>query len=177
MGHICGMGTAELPGGAFQFEAVIVPHRSLSPAGLRWVLGILLLLSGVVSAGLWYLGAWPVIGFTGIEAVLAVWLLHRNATGTKATELLLLSDAGLLVVRTDRAGRRRERRLSGEWLRADLEERPGQVPALLLRDRGKRMEVGAALGEAEKRQLATALQDAIHRQRHPVFDNPQLRGT
>jgi hypothetical protein len=37
------------------------------------------------------------------------------------------------------------------------------------------MEVGAALGEAEKRQLATALLQALERQRNPLFDNPQLR--
>ena len=37
------------------------------------------------------------------------------------------------------------------------------------------MEVGAELGEAEKRDLAEALNLALHRHRNPVFDNPQLR--
>jgi len=169
------MSTAEAPDGAVRFEAVIVPHRSLGPAGLRWVVGSLLVLSGMISVGLWYLGAWPVIGFTGLELLLVVWLVYRNAAGAKATEMLLLSDTGLLVVRTDASGRRWERRLDGYWLRAGLQDRAGRAPALVLQDRGKRMEVGAALGEDEKRQLAAALQDAIHRQRNPVFDNPQLR--
>ena len=89
--------------------------------------------------------------------------------------MLLLSDEGLRVVRTDMAGRRVERRLQSAWLRAGLEERPGRVPALWLSDRGGRMEVGAELGEAEKRDLAAALAAALHRHRNPVFDNPQLR--
>jgi uncharacterized membrane protein len=160
---------------AVRFEAVIVPHRSLSPAGLRWVLGSVLALSGLVAAGLWFVGAWPVMGFTGFEALLAVWLVGRNVREAKASEMLLLSDSGLLVVRTDAAGRRWEGRLGGYWLRAHLEERPGRTPALVLQDRGQWIEVGAALGEDEKRQLAAALREAIDRQRNPVFDNPQLR--
>src|SRR3954469_5018615 len=172
------MSAADVPGEAVHFEAVIVPHRSLSPAGLRWVLGSLLVLSGVISTGLWYLGAWPVIGFTAAGLVLAICLVCRNMADAKATEMLILSDAGLVVVRTDVSGRRSERRLDPHWLRAGLEERPGATPALVLRDRARRrLEVGAALGAEEKQQLAAALQDAIYRQRHPVFDNPQLRGS
>ncbi|MBV8912589.1 MAG: DUF2244 domain-containing protein [Acetobacteraceae bacterium] len=169
------MSTADAEGRT-SFEALIVPHRSLSRAGLRWVVASLLVLSLVISIALWWLGAWPVIGFIGLEALLAIWLVHRNATGAKASELLLLSDSGLLVVRTDPSGRRSERRLDGCWLRARLEEQPGRPLALMLQNRGERLEVGAALGEIEKRQLAAALQEAIHRQRNPVFDNPQLRG-
>jgi len=160
---------------AVRFEAVIVPHRSLGPAGLRWVLGSLLGLSAIVSAGLWYLGAWPVIGFSGASVLLAAWLLRRNARAARAAEIILLSDSGLRVIRTDGRGGRDEEVLRPYWLRASLEERPGRTPALLLRDGGSRIEVATALGEEEKRQLAAALRDALHRQRNPVFDNPQLR--
>jgi hypothetical protein len=34
--------------------------------------------------------------------------------------------------------------------------------------------VGSCLGAAEKRELAAALEDALHRWRNPRFDNPQL---
>ena len=157
------------------FEAVIIPHRSLTRAGLRRLVGFICVLSTVISLGLWYIGAWPVVGFNGAEIALALVLLRRNARASRASELLLLSDEGLRVVRTDMAGRRVERRLQSAWLRAGLEERPGRVPALWLSDRGGRMEVGAELGEAEKRDLALALVAALHRHRNPTFDNPQLR--
>lgn len=157
------------------FEAVIIPHRSLTRAGLQWLVGFICLLSTMISVGLWFIGAWPVIGFNGAEITLAVVLLRRNARAARASEMLLLSDDGLRVVRTDMAGRRVERRLQPAWLRAELEERAGRAPALWLSDRGGRMEVGAELGEAEKRDLATALAAALHRHRNPVFNNPQLR--
>ncbi len=163
------------PHSSAAFEAVIIPHRSLTRAGLRWLVGVICLLSTLISLGVWYIGAWPVIGFNGAEIALALVLLRRNARASRASEMLLLSDEGLRVVRTDMAGRRVERRLQSAWLRAGLEERPGRVPALWLSDRGGRMEVGAELGEAEKRDLAAALAAALHRHRNPVFDNPQLR--
>jgi uncharacterized membrane protein len=157
------------------FEAVIVPHRSLGPRGLRWLALSLAGLSALVAFGLWLAGAWPVIGFTGGEVALAVWLLRRNALGARAMELLLLSDRGLAVIRVDPAGRRSERLLPSNWLRADLETRPGRTPALILRASGLALEVAASLGEDEKRSLAAELQNALHRQRHPTFDNAQLR--
>lgn len=158
-----------------EFEAVIIPHRSLSRVGLQWLVGFICVLSTIISVGLWFLGAWPVIGFNGAEIALAVVLLRRNARASRASELLLLSDEGLRVVRTDMGGHRVERNLKPTWLRAILEERPGRTPALWLSDRGSRMEIGAELGEAEKRDLAAALASALHRHRNPRFDNPQLR--
>lgn len=157
------------------FEAMVVPHRSMGRRGLRWLTGTLLVLSGGVSLGLWYAGAWPVIGFTGAEFMLIAWLLRRHAKEVRRTEMLLLSEQGLRVVRTDGDGRRWEQVLSSGWLRAGLEERQGRAPALMVHSQGAQLEVGAALGEQEKRHLAAALSTALDRQRNPVFDNPQLR--
>ena len=156
------------------FEALITPHRSLGSAGLRRLVAFILAVSSVVSTGLWFAGAWPVIGFNGAEIALAVILLRRNARERHSTERLLLSARGLRVIRTDPAGRSTERRLEGAWLNAVLQERTGRAPALLLIERGRQLEVGADLGEAEKRSLADALRAALHAQRNPRFDNPQL---
>ena len=161
--------------GTAVFEAIITPHRSLSPAGLRRLVALLLLLSAGISTGLWFIGAWPVVGFNGAEMLLAVVLLRRNAREKGQEERLVLSDTGLHIVRTDLRGRRTVRRLQTGWLNAVLQTRPGRTPSLLLVERGRQVEVGAQLGEDEKRDLAAALRAALHRQRNPVFDNPQLR--
>jgi uncharacterized membrane protein len=61
------------------------------------------------------------------------------------------------------------------WLNVRLTERAGRVPLLTLDARDFSEEVGRCLGEAEKRDLAAALDAALHRWRNPRFDNPQLR--
>ena len=158
------------------FEALITPHRSMGPAGLRRLIAFILIVSGAVSTGLWFAGAWPVVGFNGAEIALAIVLLRRNARQRNTSERLLLSTTGLRIIRTDPAGRQRIRILEGAWLNAVLQERPGRAPALLLVERGRQLEVGTDLGEAEKRDLAEALRAALYRQRNPRFDNPQLCG-
>jgi uncharacterized membrane protein len=156
------------------FEAMIVPHRSLSRRGLRLLLGGIALVCVANLVIFSRLHAWPVCGFAGAELVLAALLLRLNALGARASELLLLTPEALRVVRTDAKGRRQERALPPAWLTVQVEERPGRVPALWIGSHGVREELGRFLGETEKRDLARALSEALHRWRNPVFDNPQL---
>jgi uncharacterized membrane protein len=156
------------------FEAVLVPHRSLSRRGLWLLLGAVALLCTLNAAVFVHIGAWPVGGFTGVELLLVALLLRLNTTAARASELLLLTPDALRIVRTDPKGRRQECVLQAAWLTVQLEERPGRVPGLWLGTRGVREEVARSLGEDAKRDLAHALQDALHRWRNPRFDNPQL---
>ena len=157
------------------FEAVIVPHRSLSPRGLAVLLGTIATLCGLTALRFWLIGAWPVIGFSVIEVGLAIWLIWLNAHRARASELVLLSENSLRIVRIDARGRRQERCLNSPWLNAVVEEAPGRVPRLVLVARDVREEIAVALGETEKRDLATALGAALQRRRNPTFDNSQLR--
>ena len=157
------------------FEAVITPHRSLGRRGLRVLACAILLASMTVMTGLWWVGAWPAMGVNGAEIMLALLLLRWNARQERACEMLILSDSGLRVQRTDPRGRVQEQTLSAAWLRVILEERQGRVPGLLLATHGVRLEVATILGEGEKRELAAALTAALDRWRRPDFDNPQLR--
>ena len=162
------------PAPVLHFEAVVVPHRSLSPRGLAIVLSILGVVSLSVTTMFWMLGAWPIAGFNGGEMLIAAVLLRSHVRSRRAREVLLLTDQNLRILRFDEKGGREERQLPAAWLAVIVEERPGRVPGLFLASHGKREEVARALGETEKRDLAGALKTALHRMRHPVFDNPQL---
>ncbi len=165
---------ADQAGEATLFEAVIVPHRSLSPRGLRWLIGLICGLCALTAFRFWLIGAWPVVVFSVVEVGLAVLLLRINASRARASEMILLTDNALRVVRTTAAGRREERALPPTWLNVALEETPGRAPRLFLVARGVREEIGAPLGEAERRDLARALSEALHGARNPRFHNPQL---
>ena len=156
------------------FEAVIVPHRSLSSRGLKLLVGAICSLSVCTTAIFWWLGAWPIAGFNGVEITTALLLLRYNARAVRANEVILLTPSLLRVIRTSQEGRRTEEKVSPAWINVLLQERPGRVPGLYLAAHGTRLEVGASLGEPEKLDLAQALRDALHRWRNPVFDNPQL---
>jgi uncharacterized membrane protein len=156
------------------FEALIVPHRSLSPNGVRWLLGGIAGLTTLIALRFWLLGAWPVMGFSVIEIGIAVGLVSLNVRRARSSERVLLNTDTVRVVRTDPSGLTRESTLSAAWLNVVLEENPASVSKLLLSTRNQREEIGAALGEAEKLDLARALRAALHKLRHPEFNNPQL---
>ncbi|WP_158742664.1 DUF2244 domain-containing protein [Acidisphaera sp. L21] len=156
------------------FEAVIVPHRSLSANGLRLLIGAICTLSVCTTAVFWWLGAWPIAGFNGVEITTALLLLRHNARAVRSNEVILLSDSALRIIRTDRDGRRTEQTVPPAWLRMHWQERPGRVSGLYLMAHGTQIEIAASLGEPEKLDLANALETALHRWRNPRFDNPQL---
>lgn len=163
------------PADALLFEAVIVPHRSLTPRGLRLLLAAIALACLLTGLRFWLLGAWPVIVFSVIEVGLAAVLLWLNAHQARGSELVLLSERTVRIVRTRPDGRREERSLPAAWLNVVLEEAPGRIPRLLLSVRQQREEIGTVLGEAPKRELAQSLRVALHQARNPRFDNPQLQ--
>ncbi len=157
------------------FEAAITPYRSLSPRGQRLLMLLLTALLLLGTGGFAFAGAWPVGGFAVVELLGAIVLLRWHARRMQAGELIILTRRDVRIIRTDGAGRRRERLLPAAWLSVAIEERPGRSPALLLTGRGQREEIATDLGEAERRALGRALADALDRLRHPVFDNPVLR--
>ncbi|MBD0273850.1 MAG: DUF2244 domain-containing protein [Acetobacteraceae bacterium] len=158
------------------FEAVCTANQSLGDRGMAMVAAVVVAASAAVAAVFLALGAWPVIGFTGLEVLLVLGLLslHRRR-GRRALEVLALVGDRLVVRRTDARGRLEEMTFDPYWARVSLEERPGTAGRLLLTERRRRLEVGELLGEEERRQLAAMLAEALRRYREPVFDNPQLR--
>jgi uncharacterized membrane protein len=156
------------------FEALVVPHRSLSRTGAMVVVGALVVLSALVVLRFWLWGAWPVVAFSVLEVPLLVVLLAINQRRARASELIMLDAAQLTVIRTDAAGRRKQESLPAAWLRIDLDSTRG-VPRVVLSSRGRGCEVGAFLHEPDKMSLFGALEKALHDIKNPRFDNPQLQ--
>jgi uncharacterized membrane protein len=157
------------------FNAVITPHRSLTPTGLRWLFAGMAVVTGLVAFRFWLWGAWPVILFSVAEIALAALLLWINHRSARSVELVTLYQDHARIVRATPAGQRRETALPTAWMTVELDEQPQRVMRLFLCHRGRREEIGAALGEEQKRDLADALRCALAAQRNPRFDNPQLR--
>jgi uncharacterized membrane protein len=156
------------------FKALIVPHRSSSRKGVLIIVAAMVALSATVAVRFWLLGAWPVVVFSVFEIPLIVLLLAINLRRARASELIMLDERALTVIRTDPVGRRLQVSLPSAWLRVNIEAGRG-VPRVVLTSRGRGCEVGAFLHEPDKRSLFEALSDALHRIQNPRFDNPQLR--
>lgn len=156
------------------FEALIVPHRSLTPRGAATVVGALLVLSAAVAFRFWLWGAWPVVAFSFMDMPLLLLLLVINQRRARASELIMLDAAQLTVIRTDSSGRRQQNVLPAAWLRIELESTKGS-PRIVASSHGRGCELGAFLHEPERMSLFDALRSALYQAQNPRFDNPQLR--
>lgn len=151
------------------FEAELRPHRSLSRKALLLVFCGMAACSLYVTTIMYFLGAWPVIGFNGADILLAALLFWLNTRAARAREIIRLSDTALEITSISPSGRQAQTILSPDWARVELQERPASIPALFLRARGAVQEIGRQLGEAQKRDLAEAITRALARRRAPRF--------
>ncbi|WP_372617133.1 DUF2244 domain-containing protein [Falsiroseomonas sp.] len=161
---------------AILFEAVTAPPAGLSARGMRWLCGLVVGVTTVPAVLFAALGAWPVLGFLGGEVLVVLGMVATHRRWSRAAfEAVRLTEARLLVTRADGRGGQEHAELEPYWARLDLAERPGAVPVLTARARGRSVEIGRFLPPDDKRALASALEEALRRYRMPIFDNPQLR--
>lgn len=156
------------------FNALITPHRSLSPRGFTILIGIVAAMN--FTAGILFMaqGAWPVFGFCGLEVVLVWWAFRANYRAARAHETVQLSDEELRIRRVDAKGNARAFSFQPYWVRVALREEPDESTHLHLMSHGRDLEVAAALSAPEREDFARALDEALAKLRSaPLRERPQ----
>jgi uncharacterized membrane protein len=158
----------ETSGPAVHFATSLRPHRSLSPEGFRWLIRGAIAANVVIGLPLYLLGAWPVLGFMGVDVYLLWWLFKRNYLDARRSERLTLTDRDLIVERMAPDGEREEHRLDAYWLRVDLQ---GDAERLVVISRGNRLVIGRFLAPSERERVAGELEAAIAALRAPRYEH------
>lgn len=144
------------------FSAVLTPHRSLGRTGFI----VLMCLIGGISfvAGLMFFiaGAWPVMGFFGLDVLLIYVAFKVSYRTAAAYEQVTMTPSTLTVRKVSHRGRVAEWTLNPVWVRLQREanEEFG-VERLFLVSHGRRLPVATFLGPAEKANFANALSAAL----------------
>jgi len=149
-------------GDAKIFAAVITPHRSLTPRGfliLMLCLGGLSFVSGMAFV---LKGAWPVVGFFGLDVLLVYVAFRANFRAARAYEEVTVTVSELTVRKVNARGATREWTLNPLWVRLEriVHEEFG-IERLFLVSRGRRLTIANALGPDEKASFARALSNAL----------------
>lgn len=158
-------------------DVVVTPHRSLTPRGfvlLMAVLGGASFTAGIVFTAM---GAWPVLGFFGVDVLLVYIALRLNYRSARQHERLHLDVQRFTVERVSVRGERRVWRFEPFWLRVVLDERSEDENRLLLASHGRSLAVGGFLDPAERRTLAAAIADALARWRRQLAPAAQSPST
>ena len=91
-------------GGEILFDAVLSPHRSLSPRGFALLMAAICAFSFAAGLGFFLAGAWPVVGFLGVDVALVYFAFRVNYRRARMYETLRLTHDGLVVERIDHWG-------------------------------------------------------------------------
>lgn len=148
-----------------EHDFVLLPHRSLGPRGFL----ILMALIGSISfvSGLVFMlkGAWPVMGFFGLDVFL-VWLAFRmNYRSGQLRERIVIDDGTLTVIRRRPDGREQAWQFPSYWSKTDMETDRSGSGKLYVGSHDRRVRIGAFLGQDELKEFRDSLDDALQMSR------------
>jgi uncharacterized membrane protein len=150
------------------FERVLLPHRSLPSRNFHLLMGLLGLVSLAAGVGFVAVGAWPVIGFFGLDVGLVYLAFRLNYRTARQSETIRLADDTFTVERVSVRGERRNWRFQPFWVRVILEERRDTSNRLLVASHGRSLVIGDFVPPAARRELAVTLRDALTRWRNSL---------
>jgi uncharacterized membrane protein len=153
--------------GRSRFNAVLTPHRSLGPTGFMVLMAGVCLVSFGTGLFFYLLGAWPVIGFMGLDVALIYIAFKLNFRALRLYETVDLTQDSLTVTRVAPSGKSQSWRFNPYWVRLSVRERVGRSSELSIASHGERLVFGSFLTDEEREDFASALTAALSAARSP----------
>jgi uncharacterized membrane protein len=150
---------------AAELDLFLRPYRSLSPTGFGVVMTILAVWSFVGGIVFLSVGAWPVIGFVGVDVALVWWAFKASYGDRRAYERLRLAQGVFTVERSDKRGAKQHHEFPSYWLKVTLEKHGEDSNRLVLSSHGRHLAVAEFLGPEQREEVATMLSEALARSR------------
>jgi uncharacterized membrane protein len=155
------------------FSARLSPHRSLNRTGFLVLMAFLSVVSFATGIAFLLMGAWPVLGFLGLDVLVIYWAFRVNFRRASATEEITVTPSELRVRRVSHRGHVAEWVLNPLWVQLDQKiHAEFGIERLYLVSRGRRISIGSFLGADEKASFAKALLAAIQTAKRGITYNP-----
>jgi uncharacterized membrane protein len=144
------------------FSAIITPHRSLGSAGFLVLMLFVCVISFVAGLVFLMVGAWPVLGFLGLDVLLIYWAFRASYRSAAAYEQVTVTPSELKLRKVSARGSVREWTLNPVWVRLDRQaDEEFGLQRLTLVSHGHRLSIAGFLAPAEKESFAAALAAAL----------------
>lgn len=159
IGPVAGTGPPAL------FDALLTPHRSLPRIGFFILMAVVVGACGTMAVLFLAQGAWPVVGFYGLEVLVLFWALRQNYRSGRVYERVRLTDGMLTLERGDDRGPLAVVTLQPYWARVQVIDADEHHCEVRLTSHGQFHRVGAFLSPGERVAFAAALTEALGRVR------------
>lgn len=146
------------------FAALLTPHRSLSPSGIRWVIAFTAIMASIPGVVFFAMGAWPVVGLMGLDIVLLTWALTASYADKDAFEEITLWPDTLDIRSVSKKGRETSLSFNPFLVRFSVvRDNDDRVIALKIVSRESEVEIGRFLTPDDKASFAAAFAPALSR--------------
>ena len=143
------------------FDGTLTPNRSLSPKAFAIVMAIVVAMSFLAGLSFVSMGAFPVIGFFGLDA-LAIWFAFRLSFRALKQQTRVRVTAQQIDLAHEQPGRSpRTAKLPTAFTRVRLDYPDRRPSELKLAYRDQAWVIGRFLTPAERKTLKEALERAI----------------
>ena len=143
-------------------QFVLHPHRSLSPRGFLILMTVVSLVSFAAGMVFLLMGAWPVMGFFGLDVALVYLAFKLNYRSGMIYETVDLSQELLQLTRVHPSGARDVFDFNPYWARVRLTtDRPDGRTSMRLSAQGREILFGQFLTDDERKDLTDALSGAL----------------
>lgn len=143
-------------------QFVLHPHRSLSPRGFLIIMLVLGAVSFITGMVFLMMGAWPVLGFFGLDVALVYVAFKLNFRSGRLYETVDVQPDNLQLIRVHPGGRREVFDFNPFWVRVRLTtDRPDGRNSLRLAAQGQEIQFAQFLTDDERRDFADALSGAL----------------
>jgi uncharacterized membrane protein len=155
------------------FSALLTPHRSLNRTGFLVVMAFVSVVSFAAGLAFLLMGAWPVLGFFGLDLLAIYWAFRINFRRARASEEILVTPSELRVRRISHRGHVMEFVLNPLWVQLNRETHAEYgIEKLYLVSKGRHIAIAGFLGPDEKASFAKALTEALQAARRGPTYNP-----
>ena len=155
------------------FSALLTPHRSLSRTQFTVLMTFVCAVSFAAGVVFWRIGAWPVLGFFGLDVLAIYWAFKVNFRRGNASEHISVTPSELRIRRVSHRGHVAEWVLNPLWVQLDQKTHAEfGIERLYLVSRGRRVSIASFLGPDEKASFAKALMAALQAAKRGPTHNP-----
>lgn len=154
------------------FEARLRPHRSLNARQFRILMWCVAGGGAFVTLPFWMLGAWPIIGFLGLDVLLVYLAFRANFIAARSYEDVRMTPLALDFVKVSAKGQRRAWHFNPAWVRLTrVEHEDYGIMRLAFASRGREVQVAGDLGPAQRADFARDFSRALHEARRGIRYN------
>ena len=145
--------------GHFRFE--LQAYRSLGATGFAVLMAAVIAINTIVGGAFYLLGAWPVLGFCGLDIALIYLAFKANYRSGRLSEAIDLTPALLTLTRVHPSGISERIEFNPYWVRVRLAEQTDGRNELKLTSHGQEVKFARFLSDDERRDFAGSLAGAL----------------